>query len=202
MGRRLAAHRRVLAAVLAALGTGFALLALQPRPAGGTSILIAARDLPSGTVLRHEDLRTASLPLAAVPAGALRNQPTGRVLAGPMRRGEPLTDVRLISSGLLNGYGPGTVAVPVRIADAGAVRLLHRGDRVDVLAPAPSTDELTPATRPHRARLIAAAAPVVAIPRPQGEAAGALIVLAADRAQAAALAGAGPHLSLTITKPW
>nr|BFE30698.1 hypothetical protein GCM10010200_029490 [Actinomadura rugatobispora] len=122
-----------------------------------------------------------------------------------MRRGEPLTDVRLISPGLLGGYGPGTVAAPVRIADAGSVRLLRRGDRVDVLAP-PDTDGFgadSHSRGPLRARLVVASAPVVAIPGGQVGTGGngALVVLAADRSQAAALAGAGPHLALTITKP-
>ncbi|XVQ10197.1 SAF domain-containing protein [Spirillospora sp. CA-255316] len=200
-------YRRALAAVLAALGTGFALLALQPRAEGGARIPVAARDLPGGTTLRPGDLRTAAVPSGAVPAGVLRPQAAaGRVLAGPMRRGEPLTDVRLISPGLLGGYGPGTVAAPVRIADAGSVRLLRRGDRVDVWAPPPDADGLGPGSHsggPVRARLVVASAPVVAAPGGRSETGGkgALVVLAADRSQAAALAGAGPHLAFTITKP-
>jgi hypothetical protein len=120
-----------------------------------------------------------------------------------MRRGEPLTDVRLISPGLLRGYGSGTVAAPVRIADAGSARLLRRGDRVDVWAP-PDTDDLAPGPPsggPPRARLVVASAPVVAVPGGRSETQGALVVLAADRSQAAALAGAGPRLALTITRP-
>jgi Flp pilus assembly protein CpaB len=210
MGLRIGPYRRPLAALFAAAGTGFALLALQPDSAPGEKILVASRDLPSGTTLRHGDLRTVSVPSAAVPAGALHDLEQGRVLAGPMRRGEPLTDVRVISSTLLKGYGQGTVATPVRIADATSVQIVHPGDRVDILAP-PTTDELVgplplqaspngpPDSPTTGARLIVTSVPVVAVPRPRPGTQGALVVLATSRSQAAALAGAGPRLALTIT---
>jgi hypothetical protein len=158
-----------------------------------------------------------------------------------MRRGEPLTDVRLISSGLLDAYGPDTVATPVRIADAATARLLHHGDHVDVLStnPLPTdalpTDALTGATPPRstppsappgapspnisslpttslsygslrttpldRARLVVASVPVLAVPNQRTGEQGALVVLATNRPQAAALAGAGPNLALSITNP-
>jgi hypothetical protein len=47
--------------------------------------------------------------------------------------------------------------------------------------------------------LVAASVPVIAVPRPRSDAQGALVVLAATRSQAAALAGAGTHLAFTIT---
>jgi Flp pilus assembly protein CpaB len=135
----MARHRRLLAAVLAAATVGFGLLALRPAPPPTVRVLVAAHDLPGGATLRSRDIRTAAFPAAAVPDGALgsdtpRSGAAGRVLTGPMRRGEPFTDARLLGAGLLDGYGPGVVATPVRLADADAARLLHPGDRVDVLA--------------------------------------------------------------------
>ncbi|MFF5265391.1 Flp pilus assembly protein CpaB [Actinomadura viridis] len=198
MSGRPAGYRRPLAALAAAAGTGFALLALQPDPAPGRRIVVAARDLPGGATLRPGDLRTVTVPAPAVPAGAVTAPAAGRVLSGPMRRGEPLTDLRLASGGLLRGQAPGTVATPVRIADAAAVRLLRAGDRVDVLA-APDPD-LHP---DPRARLVVAAVPVITVPRQAGQAdQGALVVLATDRSQAAALAGAGTRLALAIARSW
>jgi hypothetical protein len=179
-------YRRPLAALVAAAGTGCALLAVQTP---GTPILVAARDLPAGAVLRPGDVRRATLPSSAVPAGALRTRPD-RPLSGPMRRGEPLTDARIAAVDLLEGYGGDTVAAPVRIADAAAVRLLRVGYRVDVLA-----------VRPPAGALVAASVPIVAIPR-RSPGQGALIVLATSRPQAAALAGAGPHLAVSMTKTW
>ena len=63
-----------------------------------------------------------------MPAGALRDVTAllGRVLAAPVRRGEPITDVRLVGPSLLGATTAGLVAVPVRIADAGRVRQIGR----------------------------------------------------------------------------
>ncbi|MES9537369.1 Flp pilus assembly protein CpaB [Actinomadura sp. NPDC000600] len=206
MSVRLARLRRPLAALFAAAAAGLALLALRPGAPPSVRVLAAARDLPAGTSLAPSDLRGLDLPAAAVPAGALRSGGAGRVLAGPMRRGEPLTDARVVGAGLLRGQGPGTVAAPVRLADAGAVRLVRPGDRVDVLtAPSePATGE-PPGTgrRWEASRMVVSDVPVIAVPPPaeDGPQNGALVVLATDRPQAAALAGAGAPLALTITGP-
>ncbi|MBA9003481.1 SAF domain-containing protein [Thermomonospora cellulosilytica] len=142
-GRRLLRHRRPVAALLAALSVAFAVAAVRlPGPAG-VRVLVAARDLPAGTALRPGDLRPAVLPATAVPDGTIRARVTGRILAGPMRRGEIITDARTVGSRLLAGYGPDVVATPIRPADPGTVRLLRPGDRVDVLssdAPADPAD--------------------------------------------------------------
>jgi Flp pilus assembly protein CpaB len=205
-------HRRLLTAAFAAAAVAFALSELRPVPPPGVRILTAARDLPSGATLRSPDLRPVTMPSGAVPDGAVRSTPTGRVLAGPMRRGEPVTDARLIGRALLSGYGPDLVAVPVRMADAESVRLLRPGTRIDVLA-APEATETPEASEASggRARSVAAPVPVIAIVRdPLGDAGGlargaeagtgALVVVAARRDQAATLVGsaAGSRLSFVI----
>jgi Flp pilus assembly protein CpaB len=200
---RLARFRRPLAAAFAAAAVGLAVLALRPPAPPSVPVLAAARDLPGGATLHSGDLRSVPLPAAVVPdgavrSGAVRSGAVGRMLTGPVRRGEVLTDVRLAGGGLLGGQGSGTVATPVRIADAGAAGLLHSGDRVDVLAAAQSPDGTVP---PGRARAVALGVPVLAVPpAPAGAAGdqGALIVLATTREQARVLAGAGPLLSIAI----
>jgi Flp pilus assembly protein CpaB len=200
----------------------FALSALRPAAPAGVRVPTAVRDLPSGAVLRSSDIRSVSVPAAAASAGIVRSGLAGRVLAGPMRRGEPLTDARLVGSRLLSGYGPGLVAVPVRVADPASARLLRPGDRIDVLAAPASTGELgddetaalgsRPAT--VRARPLVSAVPVIAIPGAGGENKdgpgfggtpsddGALIVVAARHEQAATLAGpaGGSRLSFVIVQ--
>lgn len=198
MNTRLARLRRPLASLFAAAAAGLALLALRPGPPPSVRVLAAARDLPAGATLAPSDVHHVNLPPAAVPSGSLRSA-TGRVLAAPVREGEPLTDARVVGDGLLDGFGPGRVAAPVRIADADAVRLLRPGDHIDVL----TTPRPMPATAPARsdARVVVSAVPVVTIPSPDENARqrGALIVLATTRPQALALAGAAAPLSLTIT---
>ncbi|GAA3626970.1 RcpC/CpaB family pilus assembly protein [Streptomyces chitinivorans] len=103
--------------------------------------------------------------------------------------------------------GGATVEAPVRIPDAGAVRLLRPGDRVDVLA----TPAGTPAGGPAdgaagSARTIARNVRVAAVPEPAlgpeagpGDREGALVVLSVPRATAARLAGAAAHSLLAVT---
>ena len=71
----------------------------------------------------------------------------GSTLAGPARRGEVLTDVRLLSPRLAEATaGPDARVVPLRLADAALLDLIRPGDVVDVLAadsaaPGGSVDE-------------------------------------------------------------
>lgn len=183
-----ARHRRLLAAALAAVAVGLGLIAAHPRPAG-VRVLVAARDLPTGATLTPSDVAGRVFPARVVPAGAVR-QAAGRTLSAPVRRGEPLTDVRLRRP--LDAWQPGTVAVPLRIADAGVAGLLHPGDRVDVLA--------TGTDVPGPARLVAAEVPVVSVPRPGPDATeGAIIVVRAGRGQANILASAGADSRLSVS---
>jgi len=110
------ALRRVVAALLTLLAV---VLALRPAPAAAgpsVGVLVATHDLPPGVLLTAADLRLAALPPDAVPSGALRDPAAaaGRVLAGPARAGEPLTDVRLLgpeNTWLASG-DPSAAAVP------------------------------------------------------------------------------------------
>jgi Flp pilus assembly protein CpaB len=186
--RAVAWHRRLLAAGLAAGAVALGLSAVSPEPAETVPVLTAARGLLPGAPLAEADLAAVGLPPGAVPDGALRPgaEVLGRLLAGPVRRGEPLTDVRLVGPGLLDGLGRGVRATPVRIADGGAVALLRPGDRVDVLATRAGTDG------PAAAVPVARDVPVLSVPADEGAvlADGALLVLATDADTARELAAA------------
>jgi pilus assembly protein CpaB len=195
-------HRRAVAVVLAGAAVALAISALSPRPAATVAAVAASRDLTPGTVLTAADVHAVALPPADVPAGALRTaaDAVGRTTSGAVRRGEPLTDVRL-TGGPLQPPAPGLVAVPVRLIDPDAVRLLQAGQHVDVLAASTSTD--TAATDP--AALVASDVAVVAVPAPtQGAAAsaldgeGALVVLATTPLQARQLAQAAVSARLSV----
>ena len=186
-------HRRLLAAVLAALAVVTGVRAAALPATATTAVLVAATDLPGGSRLASADVTTVQLPVDAVPSGAVSSAESvaGRTLAAPVTRGEPLTDVRLVSPGLLDGY-PGLVAAPVRIADPAAVRLLAVGDHVDLLAVSPEGGD---------AVLVAPAAPVVAVPAPSdadGLVGGALVVVAVPEEEAHALAEASVRAVLTL----
>jgi Flp pilus assembly protein CpaB len=147
-------------------------------------VVVADRDLAGGRRLGPEDLTTVPFLAASLPKGTLGSEAAalGRVLAAPLRSGEPVTDVRLVAPGLLDGY-PGLVAAPVRIADSGTVRLLRVGDRIDVVAADPERGG---------AAVVARAASVVAVPRTDrdhdGIGSGGLLVVAVTSADAVLLA--------------
>ncbi len=192
---RILAHRRPLAALLAALAVAAALQAnAAPAPAR-VAVLTAARDLAPGTTVAARDVARVGFDPATVPDGTLSlAEVTGRTTVGPVRRGEPLTDARVLDRGLLSRY-PGSVAVPVRVGDAAAVDLLRVGDRIDILAADPQ--EAGPAV------VLAGSVPVLAIPtRRRADAAvtsGALVLVAADPVTARELAGAAVASYLSVT---
>ena len=200
----MARRRRLLAAGLLAGSTAFAISAVSPEPPATAMVLAAAHDLAGGSTIRADDLQAVALPPAVVPAGTVTDprRLTGRVLAVPVRAGEAITDVRLVGPSLLAGYGERLVAAPIRVADAGAARLVRPGDVIDVLA----ADEVA-ASAGAGARLLASGVRVVVVPGEDGSllsgesyGEGALVVLATTSDTAARLAAAAvtSRLSLTI----
>jgi Flp pilus assembly protein CpaB len=196
--------RRLLAALCAGLAVLAAVKAVTPDAPRTVAVWAAAHDLSGGSPLGSHDMRAVALPVQSVPAGALpAGVPVvGRLLAAPMRRGEPLTDVRLLGPSLLTALPePGLVAVPIRVADgSAAAALVHPGDVVDVLAvddPVSGQGSVRPVT-------VASAVRVVAVPARASASGdgGGLVVVAVDRAQAAALAEAssGARLSLALRR--
>lgn len=189
-------HRRLLAAGLLAGAVAFAIDAVAPAPPATAAVVVAGRDLPAGLALHAGDLAVYRLPAAAVPAGVRDRPPDliGRVLAGPVRRGEPLTDARLIGRGLLAALPAGHVAAPVRLADAATTGLLRPGDLVDLVAARPAD----PGRRPGGS-LVARAARVLTVPAVADSTGdGGLVVLDVDPATAMELAVAAVSARLSV----
>jgi len=197
--RTVFARRRLLAALTAAAAVAAGLQAAAGPPAPKAVLVVAAHDIPGGTVVSAADLARVEFDPSSVPAGVLASPAgaVGRTTATPVRAGEPITDVRLVGGSMLAGY-PGMVAVPVRIGDPGAVALLRIGDQVDVLAADPQGESA--------AVVVAADAPVIAIPDHEETGAavvsGGLIVLAITdtTAQDLAAAGVSAYLSIVINR--
>lgn len=195
-------RRGLLAAGLAAAAVATALPGLAPPATPGVVVLVAARDLPAGTVLQDADVARVALPEAALPDGALTDEPVaGRLVAGAVRRGEPLTDVRLLGAGLLDGLGDaggrggqdGLVASPVRLADPAGAALVTAGDRVDVLAAAVEPEGGRPAVE-----VVVERALVLAVPDADAVGDGAVVVVAVAPAAARALAAAATVARLSL----
>ncbi|NIK56844.1 SAF domain-containing protein [Kribbella shirazensis] len=182
-------HRRLLAGVAAAAAVYFGLLALSPAPPPTVTVLAAARDLTGGAAPARDDLRTIELPPGSVPDGALRpgSELTTRVLSGPVRSGEPLTDARFLAPPAVPS---GALAYPVRIDDPDITSLLRVGDHLNLYAASSTTADA--------AGLLARAVPVLALPEPRSGTSGALIVVAATPEVASRLAQASTNSRITV----
>lgn len=131
-----------------------------------------------------------------VPDG-LSDDPVGRTTTGPLRRGEAVTDARLVSPDLMAGH-PDVVAVPVRLPDPATVALLRAGDTVDLVAADPATG---------RAETVARRARVVAIPKAeeagptQGQAGRVVVLgLAPDEVEGVTVAAVQAFLAVTWSR--
>jgi Flp pilus assembly protein CpaB len=193
-------RRRWLAAGLVGVATLAGLQAAAAPPAPSTSVLVAARDLPAGELITAADLTVVDFADDSVPSGTVeRATAQGRTLAAPLRAGEPVTDVRLVGAGLLQGY-PGLVAVPIRIPDSAVVDLLKVGDEIDLLATDPGGSGT---------ERIAASVPVLALPRAadtgsdlQGPAPGGRLIVVGNTPETArnvADAATQGYLSIALT---
>ncbi len=200
-------NRRGVAAACAALAVLMLGLALMPAPVPTVAVVVAAEDLTPGRRLAGADLRVAQVAAELRPAGTADDPGTlvGRVLAAPVSRGEPVSELRLVApSG--GGWVPpsGTAAIPVRFADAEAAALLSPGMRLDLLQGRAPSDDLLGDTM---ARVVAEGVLVLGLAEVDSQegllqaptlGTGPLVVLAATRAQALAIAGAQAGGSLTF----
>ena len=157
---RTAKARRVTAGALVLLA---AAAALRPDPTEGkTDVVVATRDLAPGVELVASDVRVESRSVATIPDGATTNGAdlVGATLAGPARRGEVLTDVRVLGSRLADATaGPEARIVPVHPTDAALLDLVRTGDVVDVLAVSEAVD----GSGEQRSRVVATNAIVVLV---------------------------------------
>ncbi len=190
--------RRAAAVLLAAAALVLALRPPPPvaSPPAAVPVVVAARDLSAGTALSQRDVAVVRLPVEVVPRGVASGaEPlVGRILAGAVRAGEPLTDARLVGPGLTALLPAGQVAAPVRLADLAVAGLVRAGDRVDVMAALPDAET---------AEVVAAGALVLAAPSASDDVdpAAGLLVLAVAPATAARLAAVATTATLTVSLP-
>lgn len=154
-------HRRLLAAICVGLAVLAALTSVRDSPAGA-GVVVTSRDLTSGHVITTADLGTARIPVGSVPAHPLtRSDAVGRRVAGPMRKGEALTDYRVLRPDALKGYGADSVLTTVRVAESDGLTGIQVGDHIDVIAVDPNGE--------GKAIVVARMVEVVTIPPSAGD---------------------------------
>lgn len=188
--------RRIAAGGLVVLA---AVAALRPDPGDDrAAVVVAARDLAPGIELTADDVRLETRTAATVPDGAEADLTAvvGATLTGPARRGETLTDVRLLSPRLAEAAaGPNARIVPLHLEETAVLDLIRPGDVVDVLAAGAESEP-----RPH---VVATGAIVVLVsPKPTGATSGAdrvvLVALPSHAANDVAAAALVQAVTLTI----
>ncbi len=185
-------RRRLLAALCALLAVWAGFRATAAPPPDRVPVTVAAHDLGAGAVLRAGDLTAVEFAPGTVPAG-LQRDPVGRRLAGPLRRGQPITDVALLGASLVHDR-PDLVALPVRLPDSAMADLLRVGDEVDVISADPQGGP---------ASTVARSALVLGLPLPPADAAadglpGRLVVLGVRATDVTAVSSATVTHFLTV----
>jgi Flp pilus assembly protein CpaB len=185
--------RRIAAGVLVLLA---GVAAWRPDPhSTSREVVVATRDLAPGITVTADDVALSSRPAGTLPDGAVTtlDAAVGATLAGPSRRGEVLTDARVLGSRLTGlSVGPNARTVPVHLADAAVLDLIRPGDVVDVLG-APSADSSA------RPRLLAVGAVVVLVSAAAaGDGRVVLVALPAAAAHTLAAATLVQEVTLTI----
>lgn len=193
MARRVAAGGLVVLAGLAAL---------RSNPAGDyADVVVADHDLRPGAALTPNDVRLEKRLATTIPDGSLVDvrTVTGSTLAGPTRRGEVLTDVRLLGSRLAEvAAGPGARIVPLRLADSALIDLVRVGDVVDVLA-APAASTETAQAIPKVVATDAVVVLVSAKPKIQGADGDRVVLVALPARVANTVAGSALGQAVTLT---
>lgn len=141
------------------------LLAREPEQGVTVTAVRAVSDLAAGQVLTAAVLEEVEVDVEAVPRGHSIDVEAliGESVAVAVPAGALVHTTQLVGPGLLAGYGPGTVAVPVRPADTAIIGLLSPGQRVDVTASSDSPENA------EGTRRVADAATVLWVPQDESE---------------------------------
>jgi Flp pilus assembly protein CpaB len=191
--------RRIAAAGLVVLA---GVAALRPDPDGErVPVVVAAHDLSPGAALSADDLLLEKRLVPTIPDGTQSDIDTvvGSTLAGPARRGEVLTDVRLLGRRLAeSAAGPGARIVPVHPVDSALADLVRPGDVVDIVAASQTNSQSNP-TVPGVIATDAIVVLVSAKQKAQAAANDRVVLVALPAASAIAVAGAALGQTVTLT---
>ncbi|MBZ5635501.1 MAG: Flp pilus assembly protein CpaB [Acidobacteriia bacterium] len=110
---------------------------LSSNSGSGKMVVVAAKQIPAGTVLTEQHVQSIPWPVEQAPNGAFdtAQQVTGHTVLEPLAQGEPVLAARLASTEKGGGSGvpAGMRAVSVHVSDSsGVLTQLAPGQKVDV----------------------------------------------------------------------
>jgi pilus assembly protein CpaB len=129
---------------------------LEGRAVSSGKAVVAARDLPVGTLIAEKDMRLVDWPGDALPQGLLGDPQAviGRGILGAMRANEPFLETKLAPKGTGGGMPTlieeGKRALSLQVDDvSGVAGFIVPGTRVDMLLtmPDPNDAQKQPTTR-------------------------------------------------------
>ncbi len=173
-------------------------VALRSNPQGDRlDVVVASRDIAPGSTLTLDDVSLESRSPQTVPDGAATDLAAvlQSTLAAPARRGEILTDVRVLGRRLTEAAaGPDARIVGVHPADAALIDLVRPGDVVDVV----TTTGEDVAGPPGAARVLASGGIVVLVSDKHNHD-DRVVLVALPATAAVAVAGATLGQAVTLT---
>lgn len=125
-------HRRVVAALCAAVVVAGIISVASARPPDGEPVVVLAADVPAGEVLSPEHLTTVRVPASLLTEGTLRSpgKAVGAHTAIALEAGQVLTKGLLLQGG---GVQEGHALVPVSVPDQDLRNLLVPGTTVELV---------------------------------------------------------------------
>ena len=132
LGRFLSWHRRAVAALLAGLGTFAMMTYLSPNDQDRAPVVVLARSVAAGTVLKNDDLKVARLSSDALPGQRFQDpkELIGQTLGFGLEAGTALQPGMLAASPSL---AEGRSLVPVLVRDNSLRSLLSPGTPVTLV---------------------------------------------------------------------
>lgn len=130
--RAVARHRRLLAAVAAALAVAATITALQPERGPTVAVVAAARPVAGGATVTDADVTLIPVPAALVPVDALTApaDAVGQTVNAPVTERSILTRATVATGQAL--ARPGLVVVPLPLTDEAIAPLVRPGSRIDL----------------------------------------------------------------------
>lgn len=167
--------------------------ALSPANATTVPVVVTARDVLPGAVLRADDIFVAQYPPELAPADAFHEstEVSGRIVASGLSQGSPLSPTSVLGDATKR---PGELLIPIRLPDQAAASVVQVGCEINIYSARPDGDTA----------LVASNVRVASLPQEPTDAlasstqAGLVIVVAATPEQARALASLAVGAAISI----